>query len=148
LVGGAAGTGSNGNGGDVTISGGAHDGTGVDGVVHENGVVLRSQGAPGVLNATGTLTAAEMLAKIVTSTTAAAVAATLDVAANLDTALPSSVAGDSFDFSIINTGGNTLTVGTASGWTLVGTMTVVTVVSGLFRARKTGAGAWTLYRLS
>jgi hypothetical protein len=53
-----------------------------------------------------------------------------------------------FDFAIINTGPNTLTVGTAAGWTLVGTMTVLTNVSARFRARKTGAGAWTLYRLS
>lgn len=145
---GGAGTAGNANGGDVTLAGGAANGSGVNGVVRENGVVVRQQGAPGVLNATGTLTAAEMLAGIVTTTSGAAVAATLDVATNMDLALPSSVAGDSFDFSIINTGSNTLTVGTASGWTLVGTMTVVTNVSGRFRARKTGAGAWTLYRLS
>ena len=148
LNGGAATAGSNGNGGDVNISGGAKDGTGVNGVVREEGVIVRQQGAPGVLNATGTLTAAEMLTGIVTSTSAAAVAATLDIATNLDAALPTSGASDSFDFSIINTGPNTLTVGTATGWTLVGTMTVVTVVSGRFRARKTGAGAWVLYRLS
>ena len=145
---GGAGTAGNANGGDVVISGGAANGSGVNGVVREEGVIVRQQGAPGVLNATGTLTAAEMLTGIVTSTSAAAVAATLDIATNLDAALPTSGAGDSFDFSIINTGPNTLTVGTATGWTLVGTMTVVTVVSGRFRARKTGAGAWVLYRLS
>lgn len=145
---GGAGTAGNANGGDVVISGGAANGSGTNGVVREEGVILRQQGTPGVLNATGTLTAAEMLSGIVTTTSAAAVAATLDVATNLDAALPTSGAGDSFDFSIINTGGNTLTVDTATGWTLVGTMTVITVVSGRFRARKTGAGAWVLYRLS
>lgn len=109
---------------------------------------IGSQGTPGTLNATGTLTAALMLTGIVTTTSAAAVAATLDTAANLDTAFGASAPNNSsFDFSIINTGPNTLTVGTAAGWTLVGTMTVVTVVSARFRARKTGAGAWTLYRL-
>jgi hypothetical protein len=108
-----------------------------------------TQGTPGTLNATGTLTAALMLAGIVTTTSAAAVAATLDIATNLDTAVGASAPNNTaFDFSIINTGPNTLTVGTASGWTLVGTMTVLTVVSGRFRARKTAAGAWTLYRLS
>jgi hypothetical protein len=109
---------------------------------------IGSQVTPGTLNATGTLTAALMLTGLVTTTSAAAVAATLDTAANLDTAFGASAPNNSsFDFSIVNTGPNTLTVGTAAGWTLVGTMTVVTAVSGRFRARKTGAGAWTLYRL-
>lgn len=147
-VSGGAGTAGNANGGDVTLAGGIANGTGVNGVVRSNGIEVNLQPNPSVLNATGTLTAAEMLAGIVTSTSAAAVAATLDIATNLDLALPTSVANDSFDFSIINTGPSTLTVGTAAGWTLVGTMTVVTAVSGRFRARKTGAGAWVLYRLS
>lgn len=108
-----------------------------------------SQVTPGTLNASGTLTAALMLTGIVTTTSAAAVAATLDIATAMDTAFGASAPNNlSFDFAIINTGPNTLTVGTAAGWTLVGTMTVLTVASARFRARKTGAGAWTLYRLS
>jgi hypothetical protein len=147
-VSGGAGTAGNANGGDITIQGGAANGSGVAGVVRENGIVLHQQNAPGTLNATGTLTAALMETGIVTTTSAAAVAATLDIATNMDTSLPTSVAGDSFDFAIINTGPNTLTVGTASGWTLVGTMTVLTNVSAHLRARKTGTGAWTMYRIS
>lgn len=108
-----------------------------------------SQVTPGTLNATGTLTAALMLTGIVTTTSAAAVAATLDIATAMDTAFGASAPNNlAFDFVIINTGPNTLTVGTAAGWTLVGVMTVLTNVSARFRARKTGAGAWTLYRLS
>lgn len=114
-----------------------------------SGPASGSQGTPGTLNATGTLTAALMLAGIVTSTTGAAVTATLDTAANLDTAVGASAPVNySFDFSVINTGGtNAFTVATATGWTLVGNMAVALSSSGRFRARKTGAGAWTLYRM-
>ena len=117
-------------------------------VLDSSGSVL-TQGTPGTLNATGTLTAALMLAGIVTSTTGAAVTATLDTAANLDTAFGTSAPNNTaFDFSVINTGGaNAFTIATATGWTLVGSMAVAFGTSGRFRARKTGAGAWTLYRL-
>lgn len=106
------------------------------------------QAAPATLNVTGTLTAAQVDNGIITSTTAAAVAATLPLATAMDTANPSSVANTSIDFSVIATGANGVTMTTNTGWTLVGTMVVSTVTSGRFRARKTGAGAWVLYRLS
>jgi hypothetical protein len=41
-----------------------------------------------------------------------------------------------------------VTVATATGWTLVGAMAVTEGTSGHFRARKTGDGSWTLYRIS
>src|SRR6185369_6452835 len=109
-----------------------------------------SQVTPGTLNASGTLTAALMLTGLVTSTTGAAVAATLDTAANLDTAFGANAPNNtSLDFSVVNTGGaNAFTIGTAAGWTLVGAMAVTQNTSGRFRARKTGTGAWTLYRIS
>ena len=154
LVGGA-GTAGNGNGGSAIIQGGAPNGTGVAGSVRELGLVMRAQGAAATLNATGTLTAANLTNGIISSTAAAAVAATLPLATALDTAIPDAVAGDSFDFSVINTSGtpaDTFTIGTASGWTLVGSMVVTPVTtvgaSGRFRAAKTAAGAWTLFRLS
>lgn len=106
------------------------------------------QAAPATLNATGTLTAAQVGNGIITSTTAAAVAATLPLATAMDTANPSSIATTSIDFSVIATGANAVTMTTNTGWTLVGTMVVATTTSGLFRATKTGTGAWTLYRLS
>lgn len=106
------------------------------------------QGAPATLNATGTLTAAQLATGIVTSTTAAAVAATLPLATAMDTANPLAVATTSFDFSVIATGANAVTMTTNTGWTLVGTMVVATVTSGHFRAVKTGVGTWTLYRIS
>lgn len=107
----------------------------------------RLQDDPGVLNATGALTSAMILAGIVTSTTAAAVTATLPTGAVLDAAGEFAV-GDSFDWSAINTGANAFTVtAAASGHTVVGVGAVATVTSGLFRTRKTAAETFVTYRI-
>jgi len=109
------------------------------------------QGDPGVLNATGTLTAAMMLAGIVTSTTAAAVTATPDTGALIDGSSLFAV-NDSFDFSVINTGGtNAFTIsvgGGVAGITLVGNMAVAASSAGAFRVRKTAANTFTIYRIA
>lgn len=105
------------------------------------------QGDPGVLNATGALTSAMILAGIVTSTTGAAVAGTLPTGAVLDLASEFAI-GDSFDWSVIATGANAFTVTAATGHTIVGTAVVATVTSGAWRTRKTAAGTFVSYRLS
>lgn len=105
------------------------------------------QGAPGVLNATGTLTGAMIAAGIVTSTTAAAVAATLDTGTVLDTILDMDI-GASFDWSVIATGANAFTVTASAGHTLVGSGVVATVSAAMFRTRKTAAATYITYRLS
>lgn len=105
------------------------------------------QGAPGVLNATGTLTSTMILAGIVTSTTAAAVTATLDTGAIMDTANNFAV-NDSFDWAAINTGGaNAFTVTASAGHTIVGAGAVAASTSGLFRTRKTAADTFVTYRI-
>lgn len=107
----------------------------------------RLQGAPGVLNATGDLTAAMILSGIVTSTTAAAVTADLSTGALLDAAVSIGI-GESFDWSAINTGGaNAFTVTANTGHTLVGAGAVAVSSSGLFRTRKTAAGVFVTYRI-
>jgi len=108
---------------------------------------LRGQGAPGVLDATGTLTAAMISAGIVTSA-AATVAATLDTGAVMDAALEMAI-GESFDWACIKLGANSLTVtAAASGHTVVGDPIVVTASSSLFRTRKTAAATYITYRIS
>ncbi len=102
--------------------------------------------AAGTLNATGTLTAALMLGQVVTSSTAAAVTATLDTGAILDAATSFNI-GDWFEFIVVNTGGaNAFTVTTATGWTLVGAMAVAANTSGRFRVAKTAAATFTCWR--
>lgn len=103
------------------------------------------QGAPGVLNATGTLTAAMILAGIVTSTTGAAVVATLDTGTVLDAATDMGV-GESFEWAVENTGGNAFTVTSpGASHTVVGLMAVAAGGTGRFRTRKTAAATYITY---
>lgn len=117
------------------------------------------QGAPTAKTVSATLTAAELLTRIITVNQAAAGASAqqLPLASAMDTALSDFVAGDAFDFSVINTStvdAEDASITTNTGWTLVGNMDVPAYSaagslnsSGLFRARKTGTAAWTLYRI-
>ena len=134
----------------VTIQAGASGAAyavGVSPVISDSGK-FQTQGAPGVLNATGTLTAAMILSGIVTSTSAAATVATLDVGAVVDAASEFAI-GDSFDWSVINTGPSTFTVSAAaSGHTIVGVGAVLTLISAVWRTRKTAADTFVSYRLS
>lgn len=113
------------------------------------------QAAAGTLNATGTLTAALMLGGIVTSTTAAAVTATLDVGANLEAALIAAYPGlqvsDYFEFSVINTGGtNAFTIATATGWTDggLGFFAVAANTAARFGVRRTAASTYTIFKVA
>jgi hypothetical protein len=100
------------------------------------------------LAATGTLTAAMILGGIVTSTTAAAVTATLDTGAVMDAVIDADV-GDYFDWSVINTGGtNSFTVTASDGHTVVGDGVCVTATSCMYRTVKTAAATWVTYVLS
>lgn len=106
-----------------------------------------SQPAPGTLNATGTLTAALIMGGLVTSTTAAAVVATLDTGAIMDAANTFAI-GDVFFWSAIATGANAFTVtAAASGHTVVGAGAVATGTSGRFMTRKTAAATFVTYRV-
>lgn len=117
-----------------------------------------TQGAPAAKTVSATLTAAEVVTGIITVNQggAGASAQQLPLAADMDTAIPDAAAGDAFDFSVINISTVTAEVAsitTNTGWTLVGAMDVLaneagTKSAGRFRARKTGAGAWVLYRIS
>ncbi len=117
------------------------------------------QGAPAALTTSATMTAANLLAGIITSNQGASGAAAyqLPLAADLDAALPYFAVNDAFDFSLIGISTDAAedaTITTNTGWTLVGSMVVASNAAatdksaGQFRARKTAAGAWTLYRIS
>jgi hypothetical protein len=104
--------------------------------------------AANAVNATATLTVAQLLGQIITSTTAAAVAATLPTATIFDAGSSFDI-GDWVDVSVINTGGaNAFTMTTAAGWTLVGNMVVALSTSSQFRIMKTAAAAFTCFRIS
>jgi uncharacterized membrane protein len=80
-----------------------------------------------------------------------AAAYTLPTAALLDAALGNAKIGSAFDLNVVNVNGSAsgvITMTTATGWTLVGLMTVVATAgtAQVFRARKTGDASWVLYR--
>lgn len=112
---------------------------------------LYTQPTPVAVNATATMTAANLLAGIITSTSAAIVAATLPLATDFNTALlaayPTLANGDSIDVYVINTGPSAFNVTTNTGWTLVGGISVATATSRQFRVVRTSATAYVLYGL-
>ena len=119
-----------------------------DGTVGE--AILSVQGAPTALAAAATATAAQ-LANGLFVFNGAAGNLTLPTVADLEEGIPSATkVNAAFDFVVINadatTDDVTLVVGT--GWTIVGNPIVVEATSAQFRARKTGEGSWTAYRIA
>jgi hypothetical protein len=108
------------------------------------------QGAPTALTAAATATAAQLANGLFTFNGTAG-NLTLPTVADLEASISSAAkVNAAFDFYVINidAGTDDVTVATATGWTLVGNMVVTEATSGHFRARKTGDGSWTLYRIS
>jgi hypothetical protein len=108
------------------------------------------QGAPTALTAAATATAAQLANGLFTFNGTAG-NLTLPTVADLEASVSSAAkVNAAFDFYVINidAGTDDVTVATATGWTLVGNMVVTEATSGHFRARKTGDGSWTLYRIS
>jgi len=159
-ISGGASLATNGNGGSVILNGGALAGTGKKGAVINRGTVTANpQGAPTAKTTTSAITAAELVTGIITTTGATAPSVhQLPTGTLLLAELPNFAAGDSFDFSIINTGTGasddaTITVNTdvtIVGSPTVGSLTDATIIagSGRFRARYTGGVTWIVYRLS
>lgn len=111
--------------------------------------LLLPQGAQAAYTAAAApLLASEVAGGLITYNAAGGNNLQLPTVANLETAVPSANNNTCFDFSVISLGAGTATVTTNTGWTLVGSMGVATNVSGMFRARKTGDLAWTLYRIA
>lgn len=106
------------------------------------------------VNATGTIGGAVILGNaIITSTTAAAVIATLQAVsvdeATLIARFPNIQPNDTWKFSVVNTGPNTFTLATAAGWTDGGNAftAVAAGASATFVVRRVSASAWTIYRV-
>lgn len=110
---------------------------------------LTVQGAPTALTGAATATVAQLVNGLFTFNGTAG-NLTLPTVAELEAGIPNATRVDiAFDFHIINIDATTddVTVAAGTGWTLVGNMVVIEATSGRFRARKTGVGTWTLYRI-
>jgi hypothetical protein len=101
-----------------------------------------------------TLTAAQVLNGLIlanSGVSSGSVTYTLPTVADLEAdLLNSDKVGTSFTFRLVNLGtsSGTAIIATNTGWTITGslTMTVPVTTGAFFIARKSAAGAWTLYR--
>ena len=112
--------------------------------------LLFVQGAPTALTAAATATAAQLANGLFTFNGTAG-NLTLPTVADVEAYVSSASKVDAaFDFYVINidAGTDDVTVAVGTGWTLVGAGQVDNGTSGHFRARKTGDGTWTCYRIS
>ena len=113
--------------------------------------LLFAQGAPTAIAAAATATPAQLANGLFTFDGTAG-NLTLPTVADLEAYVSSaSKVNAAFDFYVINidsSGSDAVTVAIGTGWTLVGAGAVAAASSGHFRARKTGDGAWTCYRVS
>jgi hypothetical protein len=110
---------------------------------------------PVTATTTTTFTAAQVLNGLilVNSGITANVAYTLPTVADLEATLVNSdKVGTSFTFRVVNLGtsSGTATITTNTGWTITGSLTMVIPVTtgAMLVARKSAAGAWTLYRVA
>ena len=102
-----------------------------------------------------TLTAAQVLNGLILANSGitANVAYTLPTVADLEATLVNSdKVGTTFTFRLVNLGtsSGTATITTNTGWTITGSLTMVVPVTtgAMLVARKSAAGAWTLYRVA
>ena len=111
--------------------------------------------APISVTATATLTAAQLVNGLILANNGVTSAQTytLPTVALLEAALANTDRiGTTFQFRVVNLGtsSGTAIIAAGTGWTVTGslTMTIPTTTGALLVARKTAAGAWTLYRVA
>ena len=103
-----------------------------------------------------TLTPAQVLNGLILANsgiTAASVTYTLPTVADLEAVLTNSdKVGTAFIFRVVNLGTSSATaiIAAGTGWTITGslTMTIPVTTGAMMIARKSAAGAWTLYRVA
>ena len=99
---------------------------------------------------TATLTAAQITSPFLLGTPTATASYTLPLASAVETALGTPPTNTGWEFTVFTTAAFAITLLTATGWTLVGSMATGATANSFarFRATKTGAGAYSLYRIS
>lgn len=116
------------------------------------GVDFPDQGAPVARNATTTLTIADLLAGIITSTSASAVALTLPTGTLTDAGILSGALpiNKAFEWTLINLGSasGVVTIGAGTDHTLVGLATIAINTQARFKTRKTALNTYVTYRVA
>ena len=116
--------------------------------ITNDGVKAYDQTAPAAVNATATLTIANLKAGIITSTSAAATDMTLPTGTDTQAGFSGTYDNFTFEWSVINTGPSLVRVLAGTAHTVVGSGSVATGTSGRFASRRTATNTFVTYRLS
>jgi hypothetical protein len=103
---------------------------------------------PTAYTAAATLTIAELAGGLVVYTSASTADLTLPTVTVVNADLSSAKVNSSFDVALVATSTGVPTIVVGTGWTLVGSGAGVASKSVLFRAVKTGAETYNLYRIA
>jgi hypothetical protein len=116
--------------------------------ITNDGVRAYDQLAPAAVNATATLTVANLKTGIITSTSAAATDMTLPTGTNTQAGFSDTYDNMTFEWSVINTGPSLVRVLAGTAHTIIGSGSVATGTSGRFASRRTANNTFVTYRLS
>jgi hypothetical protein len=116
--------------------------------ITNDGVIAHDQPAPAAVNATATLTIANLKAGIITSTSATATDMTLPTGTNTQAGFSGTYDNFTFKWSVINTGPSLVRVLAGTAHSIVGSGSVATGTSGSFASRRTAANTFVTYRLA
>lgn len=114
-----------------------------------SGTYYPSQSTPINVNSTTTLTGAQLLVKVIYSTTITSTTFTLPTGANMDLAAPGLSNSSSFDVHILNSvsSSDPITIAANTNFSYTGAATINASISGAIRCVKTGTGTWAAYRI-
>lgn len=122
------------------------------GAGNNNETILGAAAAPQTATDTATLTAAQIVNGMLVATPTANATLTLPTAALIDVAVPNARVGSTFDLALVNAAAATytaafaLSTGVTNGGNAVVSLAAAT--SALFRFRKTGDGAYVVYKIA
>lgn len=128
-------------------------------IIEEGGVITQAQPTPATVTAAATLTAAQLLTRIITGTQATG--STNAITLPTGTLMSAALVGDddqSFEFTVINLSAalaDTYTLTAGTGFTIVG-MAIIDSAhadsefpsSAVYRCRQSAANVWIAYRIS
>ena len=111
-------------------------------------VTLGTSAIPTAYTAAATLTTADLAGGAVVYTSASTADLTLPAVSVVNADISSAKTNSSFEFSLVATSTGVPTIVVGTGWTLVGSGAGVASRSVLFRAVKTSATTYNLYRIA
>jgi hypothetical protein len=111
-------------------------------------VTLGTSAIPTAYTAAATLTSLDLAGGLVVYTSASTADLTLPAVSVVNADISSAKTNSSFEFSLVATSTGVPTIVVGTGWTLVGVGTGVASRSVLFRAVKTSATTYNLYRIA